>query len=84
MKIGDKLYCVEAFSFENGPNFSSWNKDKVYKLIYIDIDGYLIESEFHNCWFENEDWYNDCYKDFFITEKELRKIKLDKLKLVRK
>lgn len=76
MKPGDRLYCVKSFSIENGPHIHSWSDGRIYKVLSIDYEGYVIQAEWSDCWFENEDWFDDGFKDNFITLKELRRKKL--------
>jgi len=87
MKKGDKLYCVKSFIESVGPTHYTWTAGKSYRITGIDIEGYIIESNSDNVWFENEDWFgvkpeDIKYEDYFITEKEIRKLKLDKINAI--
>lgn len=88
MKVGDKYYCVESTSCYGFPNWAHI-KGKIYKVIHIQydanettgtfqIDTVYLDSEPTT---PNKIWgYN--YSEFkpkFISESELRKLKLEKL-----
>ena len=68
MKVGDKVYCKKDFLFTN--------KGKVLVIEFVDTNSYLIDglhffkSDIHSDWF---------FGDYFLTMKELRKKKLEKL-----
>lgn len=85
MKIGDKLYCIKNI-YAEGTNFLNYTKNKYYNIVYIDPYGYDVALKCNNnypCGFSlkknntNNEWY---IWDYFYTIKQLRKIKLDKLK----
>ena len=76
MKVGDKLYCKKDYC-----NFFTYNKCYVigsiserYFFMY-DNDNELSAFNLHD---ESSVYY---YKDWFYTEQEMRKLKLNKLNI---
>ena len=85
MKVGDKLYCYSKGSTKKIIRSNhSISIGKYYNIIQFD---YGTNNDFDICirgdnnrgsWFSTKDnEYN--YKIFFRTEKELRKLKLNKI-----
>ena len=68
MRVGDKVYCKKSFLFVD--------KGEVLSIELVDTNSYLIgglhffKSNIHSDWF---------FGDYFLTMKELRKKKLEKI-----
>ena len=82
MKVGDRLYC-----YYSGSNYITIGL--FYRIIRVDDNKLWISNDRIDDWFYIEDsglysgteraWY---YKNYFYSIKELRKVKLDLLKIV--
>ena len=86
MKVGDNIYCIKSFSVEIGPIIDKWVKGRFYKILDIDVEGIIISCEgmTGRCWLENEEWFDSKYESYennfkYITEKEMRKLKLKEI-----
>lgn len=72
MKIGDKIFCIKSKLNHN-------TKGKTYKIFHINnINEILVTT---NDWYLGNVYNTTDYKfeDYFVTEKQLRKLKLEKL-----
>lgn len=82
MKIGDKVYCILDDYMEiqpnnfilvtNAPISNAIKRFKPYEV--HEISGHLAILNESNRWMSLS-----CYMNYFITEKEFRKFKLEKL-----
>ena len=78
MKVGDKLYCYtdkleKSDSFIYGKYYTIESISRNYIFIY--------DEDLDLAAFSNKDDRMMYFRDFFITEKELRKNKLNKIKV---
>lgn len=80
LEIGDKVICIKTFNGRTGFKMTYYVKDNIYIITdnrnnTIDINtNYNIPICFN--FNENSYYY---FKEYFITLKELRKQKLDKI-----
>jgi hypothetical protein len=81
MQIGDKLICIKTYNSYYSNN-TYYQKNKIYSITNISYNN--IEEDF-NYEINETLWFNDNrsrqfdIKEYFITLKEERKIKLEKL-----
>lgn len=93
MRVGDKIYCIKSYtadviykqiglySYNSYSNIVYTTIDKLYEIIEInELNLYILGDDNSRYHFSISDCYYDCYKNFFITTKQLRKIKLDILR----
>lgn len=86
MKAGDRLYCYCDFTYLKiiGGKDIVFKKGNIYEVHDTSIDDVVIlksDNGIDEIFFikdENKDSFI-YYKDWFYTEQELRKLKLDKL-----
>lgn len=80
MKIGDKIYCKKCHTiFKNGlPDYSHLS-GKMYEIEYLEPDIIYVKSELTPPWEYCGYTYDELY-NHFLTLKELRKLKLEKIK----
>lgn len=79
MKVGDKVYCYYGYDMGYDPYLIEEGKYYTIEEVdtsYVKIKGitFRIESD------EDVNPYLEWFKAYFYTEKQLRKLKLDKLK----
>jgi hypothetical protein len=80
LRTGDKYISLEDITINCGPLVHCWTKGRIYTIIYVDIDGFVLSCDLDDAgWFENEDWYIDMYCDKFSSLKIIRKLKLEAL-----
>lgn len=73
-------YNCKSISY-NTRNFCSVGK--LYEIISInDLNLYIIGDDKLLHHFSIDNYYSDCYKKYFITIKQLRKQKIDKLNFI--
>ncbi len=76
MKVGDKLICKK--------DIDSFKKDGEYTIgrIYdVNIKFFIIFSSRSSRWFSDNGSFEMMIWDYFYTKKELRKLKLEKIKI---
>ena len=76
MKIGDKLYCKKTFSTGVGVFDSTFKEGEYYKILQINIDFITVVAIIKSPQifaFNKSEIVN------FANEKEVRKLKLDKI-----
>ena len=80
MKVGDKLYCIETV--ENLIGYPLFIEGNIYKILDILNDGEEDYITLNHILYANEysEYSMKFVKKYFITIKQLRKMKLDKLK----
>ena len=93
MKVGDKVYCIKNFKIPTNPDVF-FDKNKTYKItaamknVYLNYDTENKISDIYQIDYKlNFHFYpvkytissDFCFNDYFITIKELRKLKLEKL-----
>lgn len=89
MKVGDKVYCIKNFKTPTNPDVF-FDENKTYKItaamknVYLRLDAedkisiYQIDYKL-NFSTNNVIDTDFCFNDYFITLKEMRKLKLEKL-----
>jgi len=71
MKVGDKVLCKNNYD----DNRRTFKKDNYYKI--SDFTKYAVDVDDSYFWFEGNS--KRVFSDYFYTNKELRKIKLDEI-----
>ena len=90
VKVGDKVYCKKNYNFNNSFFSQSFIKNKTYTIDYIgeDIDQYEKISNDHSAYctinkiiflFLEGEYLSPLFKEYFISIKESRKLKLQKI-----
>lgn len=80
MKVGDKVYCIKSiikynFFFIIGNSYKIKNVSNNNKTIFI-LDDNNVTMPFE-IYYPNDDFYK--FNEYFITHKQLRKQKLEKI-----
>lgn len=86
MKAGDKLYCIKDMFGQDlgGPYYINRAKEYYFVKLFIGFNNDIYistENENMHRYSLNFNKMNYVY-DFFYTEKEIRKLKLEKLKTI--
>jgi len=87
MKIGDKVYCIKDCIIEELRFFSIEEFYIIYDIIHLPTKNILYDiksNKGNTISFDDKDHFSDykyiChFSEYFITEKEMRKLKLDKI-----
>lgn len=89
MERGDKVYCIKSNSIVNSGMESKFKSGKVYRI--DDIEQYISSNiedgsnevflHINNIWFSANKENNTavCFDEYFVTQKEMRKLKLKNL-----
>ena len=82
MKVGDKIYCIKTVIGKNDLiSLENINTEgKFYVIDKVSIDNVLVTCDYELSVCEYRLYgTNSYFYDYFVTEKEYRKLKLEKI-----
>ena len=91
MKVGDKVMCIKDFiryKYKSSQVLYKFEKNKIYVINYVDMDKIQINVDNQTIRLSAYFWlYFDGFEsqyyfyDYFINNIQIRRLKLDKLKM---